>query len=141
MRFYIRSFIPVLAMLISGCGGTDPSPPGEPGESIPRPLTLALDADALGVGRSTKATIILGNPAPADGAVVALWSSDVPSLAMPVTITIPAGDYTATFTLTNSYGGQRKSVNIMASYQEAWAQTSLFVPSEPPPCKSRACQL
>ena len=140
MRFHICSLIPVFAMLIAGCGGTAPSAPtDDPGEFLPQPLTLDLGAEALDVGKSTTATVSLSHPAPADGAVVALWSSDVPALAMPVTITIPAGDYTATFTLTNSYGGQRKSVNITASYQDASAQGSLFIPSEPPVCRHHGC--
>jgi hypothetical protein len=145
MRSNVLFLIPVFAMLNSGCGAPDPSaPPPAAGGFIASPLSLALGADGLGVGSSSTGTITLSTPAPADGAVVALWSSDGSSLAMPVTITIPAGAYAATFTLTNSYGGHRKSVTVMANYEDAWAQGSLYVPSlppEPPPCRGHACQM
>jgi len=143
MRSPILLFIPVLAILISGCGAADPAALPAPGDSVASPLRLALGAEALGVGKSSTGTITLGMPAPDDGAEVVLSSSDG-SLAMPLTITIPAGEYAATFTFTNSYGGKRKSVTIMANYQGAWATSALFVPSLPPEpsgCKRFACQM
>jgi hypothetical protein len=142
MRAHFLVF-PVLAFFNSGCGAAEPSSPPVPGDSVASPLTLTLGAEALGVGKSSTGAITLLSPAPADGAVVALLSSDS-SLAMPLTITIPEGSYAATFTFTNSYGGERKSVTITANYQDAWAEGSLFVPSlppEPPPCKGHACQM
>jgi hypothetical protein len=143
MRSHILFVIPVLAMLSSGCGAADPSAPPRPVDSVASPLSLTLGAEALGVGKSSTGAITLGKPAPADGALIALSSSDG-SLAMPLTITVPAGGYAATFRLTNNYGGERKSVTIMANYQDAWAEGSLFVPShppEPPPCKGHVCQM
>lgn len=49
-------------------------------------------------GKTAKFTITLGDAAPAGGAVVKLAASDPAALDVPSTVTIPAGETTATFT-------------------------------------------
>lgn len=144
MRAHILFAIPVLAILHLGCGAADPSAPPGPGHPVEPPLSLDLGADALGAGESSTGTINLSSPAPADGAVITLWSSDDTALDLPPSITVPAGDNAATFELTNNYAGQRKSVQIVVTYEGASAEGSLFIPSllfEPSPCKGHVCRM
>ena len=141
MRFHILFAIPVFVILSSGCGGTD-SALGRPGKTVDAPLKVALGTDALAAGQSSTGTVTLGAPAPDDGVVVLLASSDDSSVAMPSTVTIAPGEGTATFVLTNGYDGQPKLVRITASSEDARAEGFLYVPRmppEPPVCRNHAC--
>ncbi|HEY5948129.1 MAG TPA: lamin tail domain-containing protein [Kofleriaceae bacterium] len=60
--------------------------------------TLTGPTARLSVGGSASYTIELSEPAPADGAVVRLAASDPAALAVPESITIAAGQSSATFT-------------------------------------------
>jgi hypothetical protein len=103
------------------------------------PLSLELgDADYLDAGASATASVSLNTAAPAGGAVVALVSSDPSAVPVPATVTIPAGQKTATFTITNYYSGVPEHVSISAAYSGLTASSGLWVPEEPT-CRPRQC--
>jgi hypothetical protein len=143
MRAHILFAIPVLAMIHAGCGGADSaSASSGSNDPVERPLRLTLGAEVLGAGESSTGMISLSRPAPDDGVVVELWSSDLSALIMPNTLAIAAGDDTATFAVTNSYDGEPKEVKIAATYEGARSDVSLFVPAqpvEPPVCRTHFC--
>jgi hypothetical protein len=138
MRGHILFSVPVLAMVLWGCGGADPSTSPDPGGQ--RPLQLLLEAEVLAVGESSTGTVNLSHPAPDEGAEIALSAND-DALALPATITIASGDVTGTFVVTNSYGGDPKPVMIAAAYDSASAERELYIPCLPPEpvCKNHSC--
>jgi hypothetical protein len=76
-------------------------------------------------GASAQGTVTLSGPAPAGGAVVSLASSD-PSATVPLTVTVPANAFSATFTITTTAVGAVTQPNISGSYSGN-AQTSFTV--------------
>jgi hypothetical protein len=76
------------------------------------------------------AVVRLREPVPVTGAEITLSSSD-DSLTIPAAITIDAGAHAARFNVSTSYAGKPKSVFISATYEDAWAQGRLFIPSAP----------
>lgn len=144
MRVYSLLFaIASLAVLSAGCAAADPGGSGPEEIMTAPPLTLTLEADALAAGQSFTAEIKLRNPAPADGAVIALSSSDVAALTMPETITIAADDHTARFVVANRYAGRPKWVTIMAIYKGESVERRFYIPRTPDPaepiCNLHAC--
>jgi hypothetical protein len=128
------------ASFIPGCAGADPDT-APPGESATRPgLSLTLGADALAPGESLMALVRLGEPAPAGGTPIALWSSDEEWLEMPVTVTVAPDHSVARFALASRYSGPRKSVVIRASTEDDEAERQLFIPNAPEPvCNLHVC--
>jgi hypothetical protein len=103
------------------------------------PLSLDLGAaDALPAGASATARVSLNRPAPAGGASVALLSSVPSAIPVPSSLTIPAGQTTVVFTITNSYSGQPKQVVISAAWNGLTASSSLYVPQQPG-CQPHPC--
>jgi hypothetical protein len=101
----------------------------------PPPLAIAIGVDALGSGDSAPVTVTLNPPAPPQGAVVGLSSSDPSAVPMPVppTVTFPPGSTMEMFRITNNYSGRPKRVTITATYGRASASASLSVPEAPAP--------
>jgi hypothetical protein len=99
----------LLAILLTiACGGGSDQPPAvtspTPSGLAPvlPPLTverLDLERPSIDGGQSTNATVVLTREAPAQGTVVALSSSD-PAASVPASITVPAGQGSATFQVT-----------------------------------------
>src|SRR5262249_49082448 len=103
------------------------------------PLSLDLgDSDYLDVGASAVASVSLNAAAPAGRAVVALVASEASAIPVPPTLTIPPGQKTATFTITNYYSGLPEHVTISAAYGGLSASSGLWVPEEPT-CRPRQC--
>ena len=86
--------------------------------------------DSLAAGASATAAVWLDAPAPTGGAVVSLVSSNA-LLAVPPSVTVPAGGYSAPFTMANSYAGKGKSVTLTATYNGAVSTGSFFIPVQP----------
>lgn len=129
-----------LVILSAGCGAEDPDAFGKLEAMSPPPLSLTLGADALGAGESLTAEVTLSNPAPTNGAVIMLSSSDIDVLAMPPTITIAGRDDAARFVVTNRYAGKPKSAAIFASYEGVVAEKRLYIPIAPERiCNLHAC--
>jgi hypothetical protein len=110
--------------------------------SVPAAPPLAMIApDELGVNKTTSVQVWLNIPAPAGGATVALSSSDTAKIAVPASLsfTIPAGDYTGTFPITNLYSGRPKRVTLSATYKGASASSDIWVPLTLPVCRPKQC--
>jgi trimeric autotransporter adhesin len=72
----------------------EPDPPPAPAIS-----SLQLAPSTVASGASTTGTVLLASPAPAGGASVALAASNPFLVSMPSSVTVAAGDTTATFTI------------------------------------------
>jgi hypothetical protein len=110
--------------------------------SVPASPALAVRAPThMGVNQAAAVEVVLNAPAPAGGANIALSSSDPAAIAVPASnsVTIPAGDYTAKFQITNLYGGARKWVKLSATYSGASASSSIWVPYTVPVCHVKKC--
>jgi len=98
-------------------------------------ITLSVPS-SLATGASGTATITLNRPAPAGGALVALSATNATGVSFPASVIIPEGAYTATFTITSSYAGASKLVDVDATYEGQSASADVRVPSvvlTPPP--------
>jgi len=80
----------------------------------------------IGAGVSTTGTVTLNQPAPAGGAVVAL-SSDSKAAKVPATITVPAGQSGASFTVQGSGVSATTLVTLTAAYNNGTAVATLTV--------------
>ena len=65
---------------------------------------------------TTSNMVTLNGPAPSGDAQVTLTSSDPNSASVPVTLTIPAGSYSASFPITGGYVSSPTQVTISATY-------------------------
>jgi uncharacterized repeat protein (TIGR03803 family) len=63
--------------------------------------SLAFSPASITSGKTTLGTVTLSAPAPTGGFVVTLGSSDTSVIAVPVSVTVPAGTVSATFTATS----------------------------------------
>ncbi|HEU4887567.1 MAG TPA: family 16 glycoside hydrolase, partial [Thermoanaerobaculia bacterium] len=78
-------------------------------------VALAFSSAAVEAGTGVDATVTLGAPAPAGGAVVTLLSNS-PNVRVPVSVTIPAGSTQATFGVATSPVGTTSIGKITAIY-------------------------
>ena len=76
---------------------------------------LTLSPARVVGGSPAQAQVDLSSPAPAGGAVVALASSNPSAAAVPATVTVPEGDWGATFTVSTAEVAASTSVRISAS--------------------------
>ena len=103
-----------------------PAPP-----PVPPAITIQSGIQFLGAQQQATETITLASPAPSNGAVVTLLSSDPAAIAVPAQIVVPGGSTTKTFTITNQYSGTPKQVDITATYSGTSATDSFYVPKAP----------
>jgi trimeric autotransporter adhesin len=95
-------------------------------------LGLTLSASSVVGGNPVTGTLVISSPAPAGGMVVTLSSSD--PVTVPASVTIPAGQTTATFTVnTRAVGGAFNNVPINASAGSLNAAATLTVTPAAPP--------
>jgi hypothetical protein len=88
---------------------------------------VTLSSTHLTSGASTEITVNLSQPAPDGGAVVQLTSSDANVVAVPATLSIPAGRTSATVASSTSSVDAGATVAISALYGNTVAGTSLVV--------------
>ena len=120
-------------------------PSGQPAPEIPFPTVTVFSLTfnpvaVLGAG-SSRGRVVLSLPAPPGGLSVALSSSDS-GLAVPASITVPAGADSAEFVATSQQVPGDREVTVAASYQDRsvsgvlrlWAELPTFFSflSEPP---------
>lgn len=85
-------------------------------------------------------TVSINSPAPAPGgAVVSLSSSSPSAITVPTSVTIPAGQYSTTFSITNQYSGGSGMVTISGTYNGASASDTIIVFTPPPACQVQQC--
>lgn len=102
-------------------------------------VTLELSAATLAANASATATVSLASAAPAGGATVALSSTDPAAIAVPASVTVPAGSHTTTFSFTNAYAGAPKSVALGARYAGTTSTATIQVPGDFV-CKPLTCK-
>jgi hypothetical protein len=78
-------------------------------------------------GTPATGTVRLGAPAPSGGAVIALSSANPSLVTVPATVTVPAGQTTATFTANTSPVTSTTPVNVSASYSGTTVATTMFL--------------
>jgi len=78
-------------------------------------------------GTSSKITVNMTRPAPSDGAVVQLKSSDASVVTIPATVTIPSGQTSATVEVSAAQVTDARTVAISAVYGDTVAGTSFSV--------------
>jgi hypothetical protein len=78
------------------------------------PEGLLVQPNHLLGGRSATGTVVLPQPAPAGGTIVALETDDL-AAQVPATVTVPAGESVATFPISTAAVGRTTAVHIAAS--------------------------
>jgi hypothetical protein len=108
--------------------------PASPPLAIFTPMGLAFN-------QAGSVEVAINTPAPAEGAQVALSSSDPAAIAVPASnsVTIQPGDFSTTFPVINLYDGMRKSVTLTATHAGASATGFVTVPFSEPVCRPRKC--
>lgn len=81
--------------------------------------TLTFSAPTVTGGRSIRGTVTLSGRAPAGGAVVVLAGSDAAALALPASVTVPAGSAMATFAVNTQPVAGATQVVVTAAYGES----------------------
>jgi hypothetical protein len=81
----------------------------------------------IGAGVTTTATVTLNQPAPAAGAVLTLASSDPKAAKVSSTVTVPAGQTSASFPVQGSGVSAVTNVTLTATYNGGTASASLTV--------------
>ena len=90
-------------------------------------VTLGLNPTSVAGGVSSQGTVTLSSAAPAGGAVVTLGSSNATVAAVPATVTIAAGQTTATFSITTTAVSTATPATITASYSGSNGSATLTV--------------
>jgi subtilase family protein len=105
-----------------------PRPP--PGPTL---TSLSLNPTNVIGGSPSSGTVTLSAPAPSTGALVSLSSSNASVVAVPSSVTVPAGATSAIFTLTSSSVTASTPVTVSGSYAGVTQTASLTVTPAPPP--------
>ena len=79
------------------------------------PTLLDLWPSNLSGGETSTGTVVLNGAAPAGGTIVTLASSDTAVASLPATVTVPAGEDWANFTITTTAVSTFKTITISAS--------------------------
>jgi hypothetical protein len=88
--------------------------------------TLTLNPNIISSGGSVTGTVVLTSAAPMGGAIVLLSSNDY-AAQVPNSVTVPAGQTSATFTVTTSYPGTHTSATITATYGSSNKNATLTI--------------
>jgi uncharacterized protein (TIGR03437 family) len=96
------------------------------GNTAAQVQNLTLSATSVAGGGTVQGTVVLSEPAPSGGAVVAL-SSNSSAAIVPATVTVPANTTSATFTVSTGTVSSNQAVTITAAYSGSSAQAELTV--------------
>jgi uncharacterized repeat protein (TIGR03803 family) len=88
---------------------------------------LALKPASVVGGQTSTATVTLSSAAPTGNAVVALASGDSSVVSVPATVTVLAGERSASFTVSTKRVKRTKTVTITASYNGGSVSAALTV--------------
>ena len=106
-----------------------PAPPPPPTLSS---LTLT-PASVVGGAQNSMGKVTLSAPAPTNGAVISLSTSNSGAAKVPSTVTVAAGATSATFVVSTSAVASATAITISAVYSGATRSASLTVTPPPPP--------
>ena len=110
----------------SGSGGTPRPAAGMMCFSKPT-ITLTLNPQTVASGYSSVGKVMLGTPAPSGGATITLSSSDTAVATVPLSVLVPAGSASATFTVNTGSVSSSRLVNISATYNSVTNVATLGV--------------
>jgi uncharacterized protein (TIGR03437 family) len=88
--------------------------------------SVTFSASSVAGGGTVQGTVVLSEPAPAGGAVVALSSSSS-AATVPATVTVRADDTSANFTISTGAASSNQTATITATYVGSIAQATLTV--------------
>lgn len=88
--------------------------------------SLALNPTAVGGGSTSTGTVVLSGNVPFGGIAVTISSSRPGRAVVPPTVTVPAGNSSATFTV-NTTAGAKTSATISASYSGVTKKATLAI--------------
>jgi hypothetical protein len=97
---------------------------------------IALNPASVVGGNTSEGTASLTSAAPSGGAVVTLSSSNTSAATVPASITVPAGAFSATFTVSTASVTASTSLTISGAFGGAARSATLTVtppPAPPPP--------
>jgi hypothetical protein len=99
---------------------------------------IALNPASVVGGNTSQGTASLTNAAPSGGAVVTLSSSNTGAATVPASVTVPAGAFSATFTVSTASVTASTSLTISGAFGGASRSATLTVtpPPAPPPAAS-----
>jgi hypothetical protein len=101
------------------------------GLAVPATVSsVTFSQNPIEAGQTTGATVTLSNLAPAGGALVTLTVSPASAGTIPPTLTIPAGQQTGNFQVTNTsvpQGVQSASLQVTASYAGSSVPGTLII--------------
>ena len=90
--------------------------------------SLTLSSNNLTGGNSTTGTVTLNGVAPAGGTVVALSSSDISTVAVPASVTVPSGALSASFPVSTNPVGTTTLVTVSGTYNGTQTATITLNP-------------
>ena len=95
--------------------------------------SLTLGSSSVTSGNTVQGTVMLGQPAASGGVVVTLSSTNPSVASVPSTVTVPAGQFNANFTVTSFGVLSPTSVTISGTYVATSSATLTVKASLPPP--------
>jgi Domain of unknown function (DUF4082)/Bacterial Ig-like domain len=98
---------------------------------VPAVASLALNPTTVVGSTSSTATVILTQAAPSGGIVVNLSSNNASVASVPVSVTVAAGNTTATFTVTTNVVSTPALATVTATYGNSMAATLTVNPPIP----------
>jgi hypothetical protein len=101
-----------------------PTPPEQPG-AAPHMSSVGVAADPVYAGSSTTGTVLIDGAAPAGGQAVSLGSTD-PSVSVPASVVVPAGQTSTSFGV-NTTTGVAATSTLSGSIDTSTASTQLHV--------------
>ena len=113
-----RTVLVILAVL--GALFALPAAPARPPAASER---SSINPDSVRAGESTTGTVELGFAGPRSRPCVRFFSSDPSAAQVPVSITIPAGQTTGTFTITSNAAAPPAIVQIMGATPDNISRT------------------
>lgn len=94
---------------------------------------IALDPASVVGGNTSQGTASLTSAAPSGGAVVTLSSSNMSAATVPASVTVPAGAFSATFTVSTTSVTASTSATITGAFGGVTRSATLTVTPPPPP--------
>jgi hypothetical protein len=94
---------------------------------------IALDPASVAGGNTSQGTASLTSPAPSGGAVVTLSSSNTSAATVPASVTVPAGAFSTTFTVSTASVTSSTSATIAGAFGGTTRSATLTVTPPPPP--------
>lgn len=94
--------------------------------------SLSLNASSVPGGNTVQGTVTLGQPAASGGVVVTLSSANPSVATVPGSVTVPAGQFSANFTVITSIVSLPTSVSISATFVANSSATLIVTDTLPP---------